>query len=58
VCKVLGIIDADGEDYYYFGLFDLEKGEVAYQRYTSRGFNLNIWEIIRELKWDLKYVSQ
>ncbi|MGB0978680.1 MAG: hypothetical protein ACPGVV_04755, partial [Croceimicrobium sp.] len=53
VCRIIGIIDKNGRDLYYFGLFDLKKGKVIYQREETVGRKLSMQDLEEQTKKDL-----
>lgn len=56
VCRIIGIIDKDGWDSYYFGLFDLQKGRVIYQREGSVGVKLSMSDLKEQTQKDLNII--
>ena len=57
VCQVEGRIFEDSDDYFYFGVYDLKKGEVVYQRSSEQGNNLRLREMEKESEKHLFRVS-
>ncbi len=53
VCRIIGIIDDENRDHYYFGLFNLKTGELVYSRYESVGRNLSMRDLEKETLTDL-----
>lgn len=58
VSKVFGLVDEDGPDFYYFGLFDLKTGAIKYQRYEDQGITLRTKKMLRELDTDLEIIRR
>ena len=56
VCRIIGVVNKDGWDSYYFGLFDLKQGEVIYFRNASVGLKLSMSDLEEETKKDLKNI--
>tara|TARA_R110002050_G_scaffold90590_4_gene190593 strand:+ start:428 stop:2557 length:2130 start_codon:yes stop_codon:yes gene_type:complete len=56
VCRIIGIIDKDHRDHYYFGLFNLQSGKLVYSRYESVGRNLSMRDLEKETLIDLKRI--
>jgi hypothetical protein len=53
VCRIVGMIDDQGTDHYYFGLFNLKTGELVYSRYESVGRTLSMRDLEKETLTDL-----
>ena len=53
ICQVEGILNEDSEDYYYFGIYDLQKGKLVYSYANDRGKNLRSREVKKETKKQL-----
>jgi len=57
VCRIVGVVDKDDWDSYYFGLFDLKRGKIVYQRYETVGRNLSMGDLEKQTKTDLKIIA-
>ncbi len=57
VCRILGYISQGEKDYYYFGVYDLQKGEVVYERSESVGRKLSMRDLEKETQTDLWRIS-
>ncbi|MEQ9262623.1 MAG: M48 family metallopeptidase [Owenweeksia sp.] len=56
VCRIMGYIAFGKQDYYYFGIYDLEKGEVVYERSENVGRKLSMRDLEKETQIDLERV--
>lgn len=56
VCRIFGIIEDGSNDYYYFGIYDLKKGEVVYERGEEVGRNLSMKDLLEETQYDLDMI--
>ncbi|WP_421754575.1 M48 family metallopeptidase [Croceimicrobium sp.] len=57
VCRIIGVVDKDDWDSYYFGLFDLKRGKIVYQRYETVGRNLSMGDLEKQTKTDLEIIA-
>lgn len=53
VCQVEGILNEDSDDYYFFGIYDLQKGKLVYAYANDRGKNLKPREVEKETEKQL-----
>jgi hypothetical protein len=58
LCRIIGIVAEGDKDFYYFGLFDINKGELLYSRFEEMGRTLTITELERETIEDLQWISR
>lgn len=58
LCRVIGVLAEGEKDFYFFGLFDLTKGEVVYSRFEEMGRNLSARELEQETLKDLQWISR
>lgn len=58
LCRVIGVVAEGQRDFYFFGLFDLTKGEVVYSRFEEMGRTLTARELERETLKDLNWISK
>ncbi|MDR9442819.1 MAG: M48 family metalloprotease [Schleiferiaceae bacterium] len=58
VCQVLGKIDGEHDDYYYFRLLDTHKGRFIYNTYSNQGKKLSLREMEKETEKHLSRVSK
>jgi hypothetical protein len=56
VCRIVGTIDENHRDHYYFGLYNLKTGKLVYSRYESVGRNLSMKDLEKETLIDLKRI--
>jgi|GEM_PF-1351706 len=56
VCRIIGTIDDDHRDHYYFGLYNLNSGKLIYSRYESVGRNLSMKDLEKETLKDLQRI--
>jgi hypothetical protein len=56
VCRIVGTIDEDHRDHYYFGLYNLKTGKLVYSRYESVGRKLSMRDLEKETLIDLKRI--
>lgn len=56
VCRIIGVINLDGGNTYFFGVFDLKKGKLVYAHYYEIGGNMRMKDLMTETKYALDII--
>lgn len=56
VCRIIGVVDFEEKDAYFFGIFDLKKSELVYARYETVGRTLSMRDLEKETQKDLEVI--
>ncbi len=58
ICRIVGVIDLDGYNTYYFGIFDLKQAKVVYSHAQDVGTNFSMKDLRIETQFDLENISK
>ncbi len=57
VCRIVGVIDFEGDNTYFLGVFDLQKSELVFSHLADVGRRLSMKDLEKETRYALEIIS-